>query len=80
MGLVIIRIAWIGVLLTQYPVASPQAAVVLLATGPTTTMILTSSMPMILMFLIGMPVIREIMIRIGYQWVLAHLGTVTGGE
>jgi len=78
-GLVIGRIFWTGILLTQYPVPSPQAATLLLATGPTTTIVLISSVPMIIVFLIGVPVIREFMIRAGYRWVLAHLGTVAGG-
>ena len=77
-GLVIGRILWTGILLTQYPVASPQAAILFLATGPTTTIILISTMPMIIVFLIGVPLIREILIRAGYRWVLAHLGAVAG--
>ena len=80
LSLVIGRIIWTGVLLTQYPVSSPQAATVLLATGPTTAIILISPTPVILMFLVGVPLIREIMIRVGYRWVLAHLGkTISGG-
>lgn len=78
-GLVLGRIALTAALLLTYPVPSPQAALLLLATGPTTTLILTSSLPLIIVLLIGMPLVREIIIRAGYRWVLAHLGMVIGG-
>lgn len=58
----------------------PQGVIILLATGPTTAILLAfGKYPFVaLLILILFPLLREGMIRWAYQWVLRHLGNVTG--
>ena len=78
MGMVVVRLLLTGALLLAIPIPSPQAGLLLLATGPTTTIALVFPLPLILFLLIGLPLMREWVLRRGYRWALTRLGLAAG--
>jgi hypothetical protein len=78
--MVILRLFLTGALLLAVPIPSPQAGILLLATGPTTTVALVFPLPIILLILIGLPLIREWLLRQGYRWALVRLGLAAGNS
>ncbi len=86
-GLVIGRVLITGLLMLNIALGvpptnetAPQAVVILLATGPTAGLVLAlKNAPWLaLALLIVLPISRELLIRFGYRWVLAHLGESAG--
>jgi len=75
-GLVAARLLISAILLLAIALPSPQNAILLLLTGPSTGYVLTLAGPALLIVLIGLPLAREITIRLGYRWVWDHLGTI----
>ncbi len=78
-GLVLFRLLLTGILLIFLNIPSPQAAILLLATGPTAAIALAVPLPLAFVLLIGLPLGREWAIRRGYRWALAHLDESIGG-
>jgi len=78
-GLIIWRVLLTGLLLLFLTVPSPQAALLLLATGPTAAITLALPPPLALLVLVGLISGREWLIRRGYRWALAHLDDPAGG-
>ncbi len=78
MGMVIVRLLFTGALLLAIPIPSPQAGILLLATGPTTAIALVFPLPVILAVLIGVPLVREWLLQQGYRWALMRLGLAAG--
>jgi hypothetical protein len=82
-GMVIVRILFTALLLVAAqinPPPPPQGVLILLATGPTTVLImaLVRSPLLAMVLLVGFPLLRELIIRTGYGWVLRHLGLAAG--
>ncbi len=62
------------------PTPPPQGVLILLATGPTTSVAMAfSKLPLVaLAILVITPIIREVILRISYKWIVLHLGEATG--
>ena len=75
LALVILRVLIAAVFMLQISITSPQAFLLLLATGPTSAIALALPTPLlIVLLLIALPAAREGIIRLGYRWVFARLG------
>jgi len=75
MGMVVTRLLITGAILLAFPIPSPQTGILLLTTGPTTAIVLVFPLPVIVVVLIGIPLVREWLLRMGYRWALTRLGS-----
>ncbi len=78
--MVLMRLALAALLLSLLSIPSPQALILLLATGPTAEIALGVPLPLAVVLLILLPLAREVMIRFGYQWVVGQLGLVASSS
>jgi len=75
-GLVAGRLLISALLLLTIAIPAPQNAILLLLTGPTAGFVLGLQPIVLIVVLICLPVVRELLIRRGYQWVWNHLGEI----
>jgi hypothetical protein len=83
LGLLLGRVLFTVIMIAAaqiYPPPPPQGLLILLATGPTSAIALAlSKLPgLAFVVLLGLPLGREVLLRIAYRWIVLHLGEAAG--